>query len=409
MKKKLSVGNLLSILFFTLLISCQQSDNTAKTETNKDTTQTKKEEVKPTIDLKATQLAYILAGVEIKDKTGVEKLLEREDVKRHYEQFNKQWENLEKARLSKMRTWKDTELKDLNKEGNTLFYPFSGPDFVNAYEFFPDCDNYVMFGLEIAGNLPDLENLPNGYFDGVRAALAEIFQRNYFITSYMGGSLYGKGVLPVIELFMARTGNQIIKTQRVYLDKDGKPVPFALNERAYLDAKGTVKIATEKEKINTADEQKVISGLMIEFLNVKKTRTQKVYYFGTNVEDPAMKDKQNLLAFIKSFPNKVTFIKSASYLLHGGNFSIIRDLVLESSKGILQDDTGVRYDVLLKAGFEVQLYGKYARPIADFANYTIQPALADAFMTRKDIKPLNFTYGYHWNTENTSVLVCRKK
>ncbi|NJL15049.1 MAG: hypothetical protein HC913_19970 [Microscillaceae bacterium] len=147
---------------------------------------------------------------------------------------------------------------------------------------------------------------------------------------------------------------------------------------------------------------------MVEFLNEKKTKPQRMYYFGTDVEDGKMKEKMELVAFIKSFPNKLTLIKSASYILHNTNFVLMRDLVLNETSAILQDDTGVRYETLKEQNWQIQLYGKYARPVADFGSYTFQPALNQAYQTTKDIKKLNFTYGYHWKTDNTSLMICRK-
>ncbi len=400
------------LLFTALAITCLQAceSKSGKNTTNdkKDSTAKAEEVKKVEVNKNLTALAKIMGAIEIKETTGFTEVLNQETTKKHYEDFKTQWAKLEDSRLSKMRPWRDTELAKLNGESHTLFYPFSGPDFLNAYEFFPNCDNYLMFGLEPAGNLPDVQKMPQGYLEAIRRALAEIFQRNYFITSYMGGSLYGKGVLPIMYVFLSRTGNQIVDTKRIYIDKKGNAVTYNLNEKAYMNEKGEVKIVAEDAKIDANAEKKVLSGLMIEFLNDKKEKSQKIYYFGTDVQDNAMPSKMELVAFIKNFKDKIAFVKSASYLLHGGEFSVIRDLVLQETSAVLQDDTGIRYDVYLDAGWGVQLYGKYARPIADFGVYTYQQTLAQAFQVRKDIKPLNFTYGYHWNSDNTSVMLCFK-
>lgn len=372
------------------LLACNDSKTTENT--NKDTSNTgdKTEKVaeSPKIDEDATIRAKIMAGIEVKSEK-FDSLINSPTTKAHYEDFNAKWKKLEDTRLSKIRTWQETELKKLNSEEHNLFYPFSGPDFLNAYTFFPNCDNYLMFGLEPDGKLVDLKNMPPNYLADLRNSLGEIFERNYFITSYMGRELWGKGVLPLVNIFMARTGNQIVKIERFYLDKDGKPTFFAL----------------EDEKTGAGK----VKGIMVEFLNEKKTKSQKVYYFGTDVEDSKMQSKMELVSFIKSFPSKITFIKSASYILHNTNFQVMRDVVLNETSSVLQDDTGVRYSLFKELGWDVQLYGKYARPVADFGGYTFQNDLNQAFLAEKDkVKPLNFTFGYHWKTDNTSVLLCTK-
>ncbi len=362
------------------------TDTSSKDSTNNQNKETQTPTVKP--DEMATIRAKIMAGVKVENPGKYDSLINSASTQQHYTEFNKQWSQLEEKRLSKIAPWREKELAGLSQEGHNLFYPFSGPDFLNAYLFFPNCDNYLMFGLEPNGKLVDLENMPPNYLNGLRSALAEIFERNYFITSYMSGKLWGKGVLPIINIFMARTDNQIVEMKRFYLDKDGKPTFFDLEDEA-----------TGKGKLE---------GIMIEFLNVKKTKPQRIYYFGTDVQDGKMQSKMELVTFIKSFPKKITFIKSASYILHNTDFSVIRNIVLEDTDAILQDDTGVRYEVLAEKGWDITLYGKYARPVADFGGYTFQPALRDAYQASKNIKPLDFTFGYHWKTDNTSLLLCKK-
>ncbi len=383
-----------SMVLMITLFACGGANNTQTEDTpNTDSTNNEKnqsEEAQPQakIDEMATIRAKIMGAVKVETPGKYDSLIQSATTQQHYTEFNKQWAKLDEKRLSKIGPWRDKELADLNEGEHNLFYPFSGPDFLNAYTFFPNCDNYLMFGLEPNGKLVDLENMPPNYLASLRNALSEIFERNYFITSYMSGELWGKGVLPVVNIFMARTGNQIVEMKRFYLDKEGKPTYFELEDEQ-----------TGKGKLE---------GIMVEFLNEKKTKPQRVYYFGTDVQDDKMQSKMELVTFIKSFPSKITFIKSASYILHNTDFAVMRNIVLEDTQAILQDDTGVRYDVLTKAGWDVSLYGKYARPVADFGGYTYQTALRDAYQTGKDIKPLEFTFGYHWKTDNTSLMLCKK-
>ncbi|NJK84529.1 MAG: hypothetical protein HC912_12790 [Saprospiraceae bacterium] len=386
-------STLLSIAIAGSMMACG-GGNGQRNDTNVDTASVDSiAEALPkiTIDTTLTQIATFMGGLALQPNTnGFDSLLNTAWAKTHYQAFEESWKPLEEQRLSKMREWRASELKDFQQDGNNLFYPFSGPDFLNAYEFFPNCDNYLMFGLEPAGFMPNKARVDNQYLLGIRKALNEIFKRNYFITSFMGGDLSGKGVLPIVMTFMARTGNQIVSIDRFYIEKDGgfKLEPYT------------------NDKIDT----KQLNGLSIEFYNPNRKKTQRVWYIGTDVVDGAMANKQELVAFIKSFPNKITFVKSASYTLHSGEFSTIRNLILEDAKAVLQDDTGIRYEVYQEAGWSVQLYGKYARPIADFGGYTYQNALAQAFRdSTQQVRPLNFTYGYHWNTDNTSVLICRKQ
>ncbi|MCS6820959.1 MAG: hypothetical protein NZ551_03735 [Microscillaceae bacterium] len=341
-----------------------------------------------------TALAKMLAAMPI-DYEPYKSVYEDKATKLHYLEFEKAWEGLKKQKLDKMQTWRDEELIDLNQQqGSTLFYPFSGPDFLNAYHLFPNCEYYLMFGLERIGELPKKDQMKPpiwaNYLFSVRQALSELMQRNYFITARMSVTLNNpnavKGVLPLICIFLARTDNEILSIQRVYLDKQGNATYTHLHDYS----------------------KKGLSGLYIVFLNKNKEKAQRLYYFSADLADAAMPAKKELINFIKAFDNKITLIKSASYLLHTTHFSTIRNLILDDTFACLQDDTGVPYSYYVKNNWDVQLYGKYDKPIRDF-NYGYQLDLQQRFNTDKTIKPLNFTFGYHWWTDKSSILLCRKK
>lgn len=349
---------------------------------------TDKKPLSPLLD--ADYVARIMAALPLPEEApeNIKQLMQMKAVKNHYNQFDIAWKKLEKQKLTRLRKWRDNEITDLNKGQTNLFYPFAGPDFLNAYLLFPKCDNYLLFGLEKIGKLPTLNQLKGNYLYGLRKSLSILMNRNYFITRDMMNTLNSnvKGVLPLVSVFMARTGNKILSIQKVYIQKDGSPKFVAFNDNKFYAG---------------------IKGVTIEFKNKDRDLPQRMYYFGTNFVDASMKSKGHLVKFIKNFSNKMTFTKSASYLLHGYNFSTIRNIVLNHTTASVQDDTGVPYRYF-KNNWEVSLYGKYARPVRDF-KYGFQTDLNARFKSDKKIKPIDFTFGYHWWTDKSSILVCRKK
>jgi hypothetical protein len=344
------------------------------------------------MDKEATAISQLLAALPIADSS-YPQWKETPALKTHQTEFNKSWANLEAKKLQKMRLWRDNELNDLNKTKHNLFYPFSGPDFLNAYELFPNCENYLLFGLEKAGELPNVKELQGvflqNYLSNVRYALSEIFQRNYFITARMSGAFNTnlKGVLPILAVFLARTDNQILKIQKIFLEKSGK---LTYTSPSY------------QSKFN------LVWGLCIEFKNKQQHNSQRLYYFGTDLADGAMTSKPELTNFIKSFPKKITLTKSASYLMHTSNFTAIRNLILSDTEASVQDDTGVPYKYFIQAGWQAKLYGKYDKPIRDF-NYGYQPDLMQVYnQNQKNIPLIDFTFGYHWWTDKSGILYFTK-
>jgi hypothetical protein len=378
-------------LFFLFLTALQSQGQVRTTPTDSLKKPDKVQAAPPRTDTTFNAIAHLLAGMPIQE-AGYKTLSVETAVKAHYTEFAKGWQNLETSRLNKIRTWQNAALAEWDTATYNLFYPFSGPDFLNAYELFPNADNYLLFGLERMGELPALKDLKGvylqNYLTNIRQALSEIFQRNYFITSRMSGAFNSsvKGVLPILAVFLARTNHEIINIRKFYIQKDGKTLDDATKPK----------------------NQTLLTGWHIIFKNPKREVTQHLYYLGTDLADGAMANKPELVKWIKNFDHKATLIKSASYLLHTANFNTIRNLILEDSKTVLQDDTGVPYKYFVKAGWEVKLYGKYAPPIRDF-NYGFQADLNQKFAADKSIEPLNFTFGYHWWTDKSSILYCRKE
>ena len=403
LQKYIALGLLVGALGFTACDNSQggkeNNTDTSKT-TATDTTKTNEtnnnngevaSDIKPNAEL--TAKAYLMAGLNIDDKGGLDDVFASNEAKEHIKLLSDSWNQLDQSRLNKIRPWRDQEVGHLNKEQHNLFYPFSGPDFLNAFLYFPNCENYLMFGLEPIGELPDLKagdkKFRKQYFYRSREALAELLKRNYFITSYMSGDLNTatvKGVLPLMSIFLARTGSKIVKVERIVFDTEGnrKVVPIT--------------VPTDKDR----------TLLHIEFIAKGKSKSQNIYYFGSDIQEKFVKKKKHFIDFIKSFDKKIALTKSASYLPHYEIFTTIRNIILDETTAVLQDDTGVPYSYYKKRGWKVQLYGKYAAPVSDFKS-GYQADLRKAFQTDSSVKKLNFTYGYHWKTDNTSLLFCQKQ
>ncbi len=65
-----------------------------------------------------------------------------------------------------------------------------------------------------------------------------------------------------------------------------------------------------------------------------------LYYFSTNLADDGVKSS-NFLKFCETLAPGDSLVKSASYLLHSGGFSKVRDFLLANSAVMVQDDSGI--------------------------------------------------------------------
>src|SRR4030095_11424919 len=97
---------------------------------------------------RATATAQILAGIAPNPPEPIlKRFVDTEAFKEHQQWMTNSW-NQVRPRIQTMQTWRSQEIKLSTPQKKTLLYPFSGPDFLNAYTLFPDHGRYVFFSLE---------------------------------------------------------------------------------------------------------------------------------------------------------------------------------------------------------------------------------------------------------------------
>ena len=343
---------------------------------------------------RATATAQILAGMTPNPADPVlSRLLEQDAWKEHQKWMTAQWGEV-KGRIKTVEGWRDQELKIANPQKKTLLYPFSGPDFLNAYTFFPDHSRYVFFSLERPGTLPDLESVTPPQFakllTDVRSAFRDIFERNYFITSYMNKQLttpWVRGTVPVMATMMALMNRRIVRIEPIDL--------FPELTKAYDTPDG------KRPRL-------LLRGVRMEFANPGSAAVQQLYYFSLDATDKALEYYPEFLNWVGQNRPASALIKSASYLLHDGQFSKTRSMVLESADVLVQDDTGIPYRFINQSPWQVKLYGKYHKPIKPMG-YGYQKDLDSAFKTSAQTNELPFPFGYHWRGSQGGLIMASKE
>jgi hypothetical protein len=311
----------------------------------------------------------------------------------HSEFMRAAWARLNDRQVAAMTAWRKAELAQTCPAGRTLMYPFSGPDFFNANWLFPACETIVMFGLEHVGDVPNIAAMNERalllLLADVRAAMTSFLERNYFITGSMAKQLRTSqlhGVLPVFMLSMALAGMEIVRI-----------VPHELAPLPRADAAPAGKPMRE------------LRGVTIELRAPGSTATRRVHYFSVDATDRGLAHYPEFLAFVRHLAPTTTFIKSASYLLHGNKFDQMRGALLEISDVVVQDDSGLPYAMLDKHRWRVRLHGRYGRPIPPFGG-AFQPGLDRAYHAQQPA-PLPFTFGYQYHDfrdARSNLIVARR-
>ena len=327
--------------------------------------------------------ARFLAGMMPSEGSPLLPLTKDPSWQRHAKFFDNAFDQLERRQLGKVRAWADTNLAAPKP---TMFYMFSGPDFLYANAFYGKATTYVMAALEPPGSLPDLVKLPRGTVNSALAniehSLSTILSFSFFITKHMKTDLHAGqigGALPILFVFMERSGKSI---------KEVTPVT--------IDESGTVQTGGEGGKTNTP------RGVKILFTGkdgVEKT----LYYFSTDLSNSGVKSS-GFLKFCQTLAPGNSLIKSASYLLHSGNFTTVRDFLLANSATIIQDDSGIPLGNYNSKKWHFFPFGHYAGPISEFPG-RYQQSYAELF---RRAQPMDFGIGYRWRTHDSNLLLSVK-
>jgi hypothetical protein len=312
--------------------------------------------------------------------------------------FDRNWEKYEKKQLAPMKEWAAKELAEPIATGDVVFYPFSGPDYVNPSILFPRARTYILVALEPVGEIPDFEALSekdfDSFFANLQTSLHDLLSIDYFISDHMHTAMRGKelkGVLPMLMFFLAREKARILDVEYWSMEPDG-----TIRERP----------AFEKGKAGPAG---AIPGIKILFENPdSQGKQQTLYYFRVNLYNPTFQKNGHFMPFLKSFGPLITFMKSASYVMFDPQVSIARQFVLDQSRYVLQEDSGIPFKYFDHSVWALQFYGVYKPPIS-FFKYAHQADLASAYASGRDIKPLPFGIGYHYKAGTANLLLATRK
>ena len=340
----------------------------------------------------AQDVAAFLGGLRPSQHSKLAKLAEQPAWQAFAQDQDKSWAKYRATHTTRMTKWANTELDSVHRSSPTIFYPFSGPDFLNVFTLFPTSQTYVLMGLEPVGSVPARTSLENPkLFPAVKASLWSVLNFSFFRTNDMAVDLKSvelDGALPLLMLFATRTGNQITAIRPVQLDATGQ-----------LQAAPT--------DTTQAAHPKSVPGVEMKLRGLDG-QPKTVYYFSTDLSNHGLNVKPAPLTFVRSLGPLTTYVKSATYLMHKVYFSEVRALVLRRSRYILQDDSGIAMKYFQKGAWHFNYYGAYKRPINLFAKH-YQPELTAAYtdsLHHPDALP--FGTGYNWRQTDSNLLLARR-
>jgi len=215
-----------------------------------------------------------------------------------------------------------------------------------------------------------------------------LLHRSFFVTNEMSQQFRGQlmdGLLPVVLMLMARSGNVIDGLRMVSIDEAGKLVEIEKSP----ESRGPLP-----------------DGFQIRFHRDGETASRTLFFFRLDM-GPKLQANSAFLRFLGGYENPRVLLKSASFLLHSANFAVMRDYILDHAQMVVQDDSGIPFRNFTARKWNVSLYGGYSRPLAPFTG-KLQPDLEAAYANAPAVKEKSFSMGYGTGRRPTALLVARR-
>lgn len=302
------------------------------------------------------------------------------------EQSKRAWTNYEKQVGQPLLTWAKQEVA--YRGGDTVFYPFSGPDFLTVERIYPNAGRYILVALQNARQPTYPEKMDekqrHAFVEKLGAAWKKFGRLGYFRTEDLDEDQRDKtsslGVTTILMAFAARLGYEVVEV-----------TPLGFNA-----------IKGEWEPLPVSEPWKSMR------LSLQKDGRKVVLdYLSMDLSDDGMRAQKSQRAWMNLMAGKPTLLKAASHLLQEPYFKILRNMLTSASPIVVQDETGLDYKNLSKIG-AVRLYGNFTQPHGLFKS-TTQPALAAAYKAEKSPGKLPFAFSYLKKSENRSIQIARRQ
>lgn len=341
-------------------------------------------------------------------------------VDRHCKRIN---ENLAKFRaqyFEKHRAWFDEVVpKDAPK---TVVYPFGGGDLISALVAFPDATEITTISLEQAGDPRRLKTLKPNVLDMSLGALRVEIGGLISVGSNTSENLSKgqrnelPGQVSSFLLGLVAGGYEVTSMRYFTLTDDGA---IKYVEQSDIDA------ADAKLRKNPEDGKKDGKTLKHDWLNpnfsdafqhveiqYKKPgeSTVRVHrHFGWNLGDEYLKKNGQLLRHLEAKGKVTVLTKGASYLLWRGDFSLIRNYMLDHLAWMLSDSTGIPPVYAKKAGMVQETYGAFTGAFLEGAQASNTEQSMIELWAKQKRRKLGFRFGYVDANKQAHLMVTRPK
>ncbi|MCX7679021.1 MAG: hypothetical protein N2316_07355 [Spirochaetes bacterium] len=351
----------------------------------------------PAKDVDVNDIARYLAGIPVSPKSPLFNLTQKKVFREHAALMDKFWSEVLRENVFNIIPWRNKYLLPHFDYG-VAFYPLSGGDFINLYLFYPLAKKYIMVSLESPGRLPNLLQMRDHEIQSglrsLRNAIGNIAKKNYMMSAVMRQEMknpFIEGTLPTILTFAARMELDIKHVESICLTNSGK-------------------IVCARDTANLKEES-IAHGNRIIFRVTPTGIERELIYLCFRLRHDSFDPTAPGGQFFANLRDLNVIIKSAFYLLHRASFGRFCNALLERTRLLVQDDSGLPFRYFTTNEWVTFLFGFYTHPLAlrDMPNPVAQPELAGEFKKRAQPLPFNFGYGSWRHDKKSNLIIAIKK
>ena len=315
--------------------------------------------------------------------------------------------------FEKGRAWFDAVVpRDVPR---TVVYPFGGGDLLSALVAFPDATEITTISLELAGDPRRLRTLSPDALERSLGALRSEIGGLISVGSNTSENLSHQqrndlpGQVSSFLLGLVAGGYEPVAMRYFTLDDTGAIHYLGQAEIDELDhqaRKGHTR--SLKHDWQSPNFSQAFSHVEIQYRKPGEDAVRVHRHIGWNLGDPYLGKHPELIRHLEKKGTVTLLTKGASYLLWRGDFSVIRNYMLDHLAWMLSDSTGIPPAFTHKAGMVQETYGHYAGAFLEGTDEHHDDAFIELWRSQKT-RRLPFRFGYVDKDKQAHLVVTRPK
>ena len=331
-------------------------------------------------------------------------------VEHHCKAINDRLAKFRALYFDKGRTWFDKVVPD--DAPTTVVYPFGGGDLLSALVAFPNATEITTISLELAGDPRRLKTLEPAQVEASLGALRMEIGGLISVGSNTSENLSAQqrndlpGQVSSFLLGLVAGGYEPVSMRYFTLDDAGD---IHYLEQSEIDAMDSADAKSLKHDWEPPTFSPAFANVEITYRKIGETQLRVHRHIAWNLSDSYMRTHPQLIHHLEKKGSVTVLVKGASYLLWRGDFSRIREYLLDHLAWMLSDSTGIPPKYARPAGMIQVTYGRYTGAFLEGVQDSPNDAdMIDLWHTQKR-RRIPFRFGYVDKDKQAHLLVTRPR